>query len=285
MPLINAFFQNSIFILLIICLLTLIFVFRYKKPESSNRRSETADAELHRLKEKLRHLQAENNELKKELQNLSDVIDTRDENSRKWAQRRAAEEEVRNNLSQYYYIRKSLMNKPESRMFFYINESIKKLSGNQAQDLFLFPQVNIYAFIDNISKNEEKLLLKVLGGKNVDFILCQRCYDEYYLYKPILMIEIDGAGHFYPIYNSYQKTRENDQLKNTLANELKLPLIRYRLRLPKGNIEKADKAGIHTALCKFFSDRDTKQTEYIYYYDQNGALSKNQYYNPPVDQT
>lgn len=330
MPLLNTFFQYSIFVLLFICLLTIIFAFRNKKSKTQYNRSEGTDKEFHQLEEKLlnlqdentsleeklRHLQTENTLLKKELQRLNSleqenqhlnkVIAERNEKSRKWKQKKedeeaaaeAAEKEVWNNLSQNYKTKLTLMNRPESRMFFYITESIKKISNSKDQDFYiLFPQVNLYAFIDqnpnlSISEDKSELLLKVLGGKNVDFILCYCHSDHYpsdtfnfYFYTPILMVEIDGPGHFYPIHSSYQKTRKNDQLKNTLANELKLPLLRYRLRLPKGNIEATDKAGIHTALRRFFSDYNTKQTESIYYYDQNGALSKNQYYNPPIDQT
>ena len=177
------------------------------------------------------------------------------------------------------------MNKPESRMFFYINESIKNLLINKEQDYYiLFPQVSLHAFIKHntsVSKNEAERLQKVLGGKNVDFILCHCYCDHYfYFYEPILMIEIDGPAHFYPIYeDNFPKTKENDHLKNNFANDLELSLLRYRLL--DGKISSADKAGIDTALKEFFSDYNESRPQCIYYYDKSGCLSEHQYYNPP----
>lgn len=309
MALLNDFFQYSIFVLVGICLLTLIFLGKNKNHKSSYMKqanAQNSDALLQQLKNELQSALAEKVSLEKEnqrlLHELEEIKHTNNKKFNNWRQNKnneaIIEAEIRKCPSKYYKTKLTLMNRPESRMFFYITESIKKISNSKDQDFYiLFPQVNLYAFIDqnpnlSISEDKSELLLKVLGGKNVDFILCYCHSDHYpsdtfnfYFYTPILMVEIDGPGHFYPIHSSYQKTRKNDQLKNTLANELKLPLLRYRLRLPKGNIEATDKAGIHTALRRFFSDYNAKQTESIYYYDQNGALSKNQYYNPPIDQT
>lgn len=296
MPLLNDFLQYSIIILMGICLLTLIFINR-KKNLRSKRQSDTQieelRASLQRLENELHNAQIANKLLARTNQQLSHKLAENDsENKEKlnnWRQKKdieeAVENEIRNHPSEYYYINNTMMNKPESRMFFYINESIKNLLGGKEQDYYiLFPQVSLHAFIKqnaSVSKNEAEQLKKILGGKNVDFILCHRYYDHYfYFYEPILMIEIDGPAHFYPIYeDSFAKTQENDQLKNNLANDLDLSLLRYRLL--DGNISKADKTGINTALQKFFSDYNENQTEYIYYYDKSGCLSEHQYYNPP----
>lgn len=296
MPLLNDFLQYSIIILIGICLLTLIFFYRknhksYK--EQSNAQNQALYASLQRLKNELRIALAEKDSLETENQRLihelEEIKHANNEKYNNWRQKKdiedAVENEIRNHPSEYYYINNTLMNKSESRMFFYINESIKNLLSDKEQDYYiLFPQVSLHAFIKqnaSISKSEAEQLTKILGGKNVDFILCHRYYDHYfYFYEPILMIEIDGPAHFYPIYeNSFTKTQENDQLKDNLANDLDLSLLRYRLL--DRNISKADKTGINTALQKFFSDYNAKQTKSIYYYDQNGSLSKNQYYNPP----
>lgn len=315
MPLLNTFFQYSIFVLLFICLLTIIFAFRNKKSKTQYNRSEGTDKEFHQLEEKLlnlqdentsleeklRHLQTENTLLKKELQRLNSleqenqhlnkVIAERNEKSRKWKQKKedeetateAAEREVRNNLSRYYYRDDTLMNKSESLLFFYITQSLDEILNRKNHAYYyLFPQASIFSFIKStkdIPKN-----VNAIGGKNVDFVLCHRQYSdnaEFFKYDPILMIEIDGPHHFEKTYEKqdFQQTQKSDSLKNNVAYEMNIPLLRYRLN--DGEASKADKAGIHTALCKFFSDHNAKQTEHIYYYDQKGALSKNQYYNPP----
>lgn len=316
MPLLNTFFQNSIFVLLFICLLTIIFAFRNKKSKTRYNQSEATDKEFHQLEEKLRHLQDENtsleeklrhlqtdntslkkelqrlNSLEQENQRLNKVIAEKNENSRKWAQKKkdekeaaaAAEREVRNNLSRYYYRDDTLMNKSESFLFFYITQSLDEIFLNRkGRDYYyLFPQASIFSFIKQ-TKNFPKHVIGV-GGKNIDFVLCHCQYSDkatFFKYEPILMIEIDGPHHFEKTYETqdFQQTQESDRLKNNVAYKMNIPLLRYRLN--DGEASKADKAGIHTALCKFFSDHNAKQTEYIYYYDQNGALSKNQYYNPP----
>lgn len=305
MLLLNVFFHYSIFILIGICLLTLFFNSN-KNPrtyqEQSNTQEQALRASLERLEKELLNTLAEKDTLAQENQRLVHELEANkhaaNEKYEIWRQNKSkeavVEEEIKKCPSKYYKVKLTLMNKPESRMFYYINESIKQLSNIKDEGYYiLFPQVNLFSFFGtkanaSISKKELELLPKVLGGKNIDFVLCYCHYDHYpsddfnfYCYTPILMIEIDGPGHFHPIdtnYQNYKRTCENDQLKNTLADELKLPLLRYRLL--DGKIRKADKSGINAALRKFFSDYNADQTESIYYYEQKGVLSKNQYYNP-----
>lgn len=278
---------------------------RHQKSEPRDRKSDAQDKELRnkllQLEYELLNTRSAYDKLKKENQRLNDVIAEKKyaqkEKSDRWRQHNmaeeaaeeTAEEKIRNHLSRYYHINDTLMNKSESRMFFYINESINNLLNEKDRDFYiLFPQVSLHAFInriESVSKTEEDLLSKILGGKNVDFVLCHRNYNHYpsrsdmfYFYTPILMIEIDGPAHFKETYSKerLQKTQENDRLKNHLAINLNLPLLRYRLS--DGKISSADKTGINTALRKFFSDHSVGQTDPIYYCDRSGFLRNDQYY-------
>lgn len=257
----DYFSQNSLLWLVIICLLTAILILYKKdsKTKSQNGMSETP---------------------------------AQNEKSLNWKKRKNIEEalnkKIRCNPSDYYNKKKNLMTDVETDMFFFINNAINDIKKEMSQYFFLFPQVNLYAFINQRenkknTKETKNRLLHILGGKHVDFILCHKHKDingKKFIYEPILMIEIDDSSHFSSYRygkESYNRTKENDSLKNKLATELKLHLLRYRLT--DGKISETDKYSIHTAFEKFFSEYKNKETEFLYYYDKNGFMSESAYYN------
>lgn len=189
------------------------------------------------------------------------------------------ESEVANNISKYCHTKTSFITKTESEMLYAMNEILDHILSNKQRKYYhLFPQVNFYAFIeqnDSITEDEKNICQRLIGGKHADFILCHRNYFEY---TPILIIELDDLSHFTMKYGKEQfsKTQKNDQLKNNLATDLNLPLLRYRLSY--GEIAKADKDILTDALSKFFFDLYNNQQKSIYFYSKNGNLSKEEYY-------
>lgn len=159
----------------------------------------------------------------------------------------------------YYYLKNSCMNKNESRMFYYINCALDEFFPDLTirNNYIVFPQVSMFSFLginDNLNKFSTKVALQILS-KNFDFIICNRYYAKnYYFYKPILLIELDGSSHYSPAkygIEAFERQKNSDQYKNRLANAFNIPQIRYCMN-DNDLITKDDRDKIKTILQKYF---------------------------------
>lgn len=171
---------------------------------------------------------------------------------------------IENHPSDYYYLKNSCMNPNESRVFYYLNCILDEFfKGKRREDFFVFPQVSLYTFININSNIEQNHVAKYIAlqklAKNVDFIICQRYKDDsYYLYRPILLIEIDGESHRSTTpfgEKSLSKQQKTDAFKNSISSALGLPLFRYR----------HDTSIMH-------DDRDKIKDELYHYFQQMNIL-------------
>lgn len=153
------------------------------------------------------------------------------------------EEELQTNIllhpEHYYRLKRSCMNKNESRMFFYINCALDELfPDKKMRDKYIvFPQVSLHAFFQILPDiNKDFFLYNLVRrnwvAKNIDYIICNIFYeDNYYYYKPAIMIELDGSSHFSASFGQkeLERQKESDAFKDSLAEAFHLPLIRYRI--------------------------------------------------------
>lgn len=161
----------------------------------------------------------------------------------------------------FYYMKHSCMNQNESRMFYYINCALDDLiPSDQRSNYFVFPQVSLHAFI-GIHTGVQKIYLKNklatrnMVAKNVDYIICQRVKDgsNYYDYKPIVIIELDGSSHYSSSYGTEVLARQqaSDKFKDMLFDSLSLPLVRYHMDITD-HVIREDRYRIKQHLQKYF---------------------------------
>ncbi len=183
-----------------------------------------------------------------------------------WQEEKYASD-IRNHPHNYYDFKRCFMNENESWAYHYISKALCEIYGtfqtppgkqnfkdnnnpyaifeNRAQ-LFVFPQPNLYAFVQHkrsIEKERRSVVHHVMGGKSVDFLICKREMDRrnghfIYSFRPVLAVELDGITHDknYATSRQYQ----NDQFKDRLFSKedsdgpIKnwIPLMRYQFRKP-----------------------------------------------------
>ena len=276
--------SNPVYLYSLIITMLVLIMYLHKKKKSLTCRSR-------QLEEKNSKLLEENNKLYSQIQALTNkldaaqkVLEKNDFRKNKYFQEKQntkeAQEEMLNNLSEYFHIKETIISQSEAEMFYFLTTALDKvLSPKERRYYYLFPQVSLYAFTaqeDSLTDEQKKLCLSILGGKHSDFIICHR---DYYKYVPVLIVELDDISHFSDKYgkDSFSKTQINDRFKNNLSISLELPLLRYRLS--NGRLSDADKNAINDALCKIFYDYHNGISGQIYYYSASGVLTKEQYYN------
>lgn len=190
-----------------------------------------------------------------------------DRRKRFQGERREIEDQAFNKPEEFFFRKEAVMNSNESLAYFYICKAIHELfpcrtsektpcregswwSLENAKDLYVFPQVSLHAFF-NIKESYNRAndptkrpLLSLLGGKNVDFLVCQniRGSDSHHTYKPVLAIELDGDSHREG--KGTAKQLINDDFKNRLFNvpQYGIKLLRYQMdsdnHLHKSDYEK-----------------------------------------------
>ena len=176
------------------------------------------------------------------------------------------------NPTQYYSLKisegkESCMNENESRIFYYINCALDEFfPDKKSRDNYIcFPQVSLHALF-RINKGNKassyNIARRNLIAKNIDFIICNKYYkDGYYYYKPIILIEIDGPSHYFPIYGekALNEQRESDSFKNRLAQSFQIPMIRYSIcrkrqdGKPIAKVTIEDRLGIKQMLAKYLA--------------------------------
>ncbi|MCM1386451.1 MAG: DUF2726 domain-containing protein [Bacillus sp. (in: Bacteria)] len=166
--------------------------------------------------------------------------------------------DIENNPANYYCLKNSCMNPNESRVFYYLNCILDEFfKEKRREDFIVFPQVGLYAFISIGSEVEKNYMAKDIAlqrlAKNVDFIICQRYKkDSYYLYRPILLVEIDGKSHRSTTpfgEKSLLKQQKTDALKDNISSALGLPLFRYK---HDSSIMRDDRYKIKDELYRYF---------------------------------
>lgn len=240
------------------------------------------------LREANAKLLDENNQLSSKIKVLTDELDDankaleqneirKNKYSQEKQEAKKSEEEIRHNLSEYFYVKESVMTLPETDMFWTVTKALRKILDEKTSKLYqVFPQVSLYAFIaqnSSIAESKKSLCLSILGGKHTDFIICRRNRNNF---EPVIMIELDDISHFQKKYDSFEITQTNDQLKNDLIIALKKPsLLRYKF---SNKLSDEDKNIITDALCKIFHDYYNDISGQVYYYAKSGALTEEQYY-------
>lgn len=218
------------------------------------------------LKRKINRLKKEKHELKLQNEGLEhNLIQTKQErdylSQRKqeardyWEEKTAIKTDFIDNPEEYCYLKNSCMSKNESRFFYFINCALNELFNQPYRDDFIvFPQVSIHAFIG--FKNDDSSLKSDVSkqnllAKNIDYLICQRYKkDNYYLYRPYIVIELDGKSHYQNVYgqHKFNKQQVSDTIKNNLFSELGVPLIRYRMATD--TVIHADRSAIKEELRK-----------------------------------
>lgn len=231
---ITSLFENTPFVLRIIFFLLLLYAFRQKR----------------KVKKLKTQVQSSSQKTVETEQQKTDYKD-KDE---------IIQNDILEHPRQYYYLKHSCMNKNESRMFYYINCALDDFFPNSSErnNYIVFPQVSMHAFI-GIEKNLNKDALNKartnLLAKNVDFTICTRYYeDKYYLYKPTLIIELDGSSHYSPAkfgVDALKRQQESDTFKNNLVSAYDIPMIRYPMS-EADHITKEDRDKIKAMIQKYF---------------------------------
>ena len=115
------------------------------------------------------------------------------------------------NIFKNYYI-KSIFTKTE--LDFY-----KKLKNHlKNSDLEIFSKIRLADFIwinNNLNFSKKQWLLNKINKKHIDFIITD------YNWKIKYLIELDDK------YHNFKKSKENDNFKNELFNEMWIKLIRF----------------------------------------------------------
>ena len=220
-------------------------------------------------------LKRKNNRLKNSLSEknytieaLKQTLQGQEQNKATYMTKREVENELQRQLQfnieespeKYYELKNSCMNKNESRIFYYLNCALDEFFPNphERENYLVFPQMSLHAFIrilPYIKKEDtlDKIASRNMVAKNVDFVICQRYKEnEYYLYQPLIMIEIDGSSHFVPKYGEkvFQRQQNSDAFKDAISHSLNIPLIRYKME--HDHITRTDRNKIKQELCVYF---------------------------------
>ncbi|MGN0140651.1 MAG: hypothetical protein ACI4AD_00370 [Roseburia sp.] len=198
------------------------------------------------------------------------------------------EYDILSNPQDYYYTRNACMTPKEARIYYYINAALGELfSPKEKESYFVFPQMCLYALynvsncpidsdncpLPNDCKTMDDLPRRTLVSKSSDFVLCQLFFDDsskQYNYRPILLIELDGASHTAKSpygEKNYKQQIKRDAFKDALSNNLEIPLLRYYLIDDTPHHD--DGAGIYKALYDFFNTYH-KAKHTTYYYNRYG---------------
>lgn len=201
-------------------------------------------------------------ELEKNYQKLQDILDKKDHSYKLYLECKQEEQKIEkallDNPSDFYWLKPTCMTPMEAGMFFYIYKALENIipNENKRKNYFVFPQVALHSFV-NIHKTIENdnptvynIARRNFVAKSIDFIICYHYsekrphmnYSDHY-YKPLLLIEIDGNSHFLPkAYgkeNLFQQ-QKRDHFKNSLTEDLNIPLLRYVPEKVK-NLDEKDK--------------------------------------------
>lgn len=196
------------------------------------------------------HLELENDFLRQQLIYYIDKKSSEKEKKQEEKEKKNAREKLFITETQnLYQLRKSILNKSESRNYYWINKEL--FNSDYADEyketygkLYVFPQVALHSIVDLANSNVKHDLYTnnyfkyKYVQKSIDFLVCSLIIKEHpdsdgnvtykdYLYNPILAIEIDGVFHSSEI----QSMRDN--VKDTILAAINLPLIRYSLESPE----------------------------------------------------
>lgn len=215
-----------------------------------------------------REIELKNTALKRaaHIEKEAELVADRKENTKQ------AEETILNSIlahpEHYYYVKRSCMNKNESRMYYYINCALDELyPDNRLRNKYIvFPQVSLHAFFQIKSDiNKDYFLYNLVRrnwvAKNVDYIICNISYeDNYYYYKPLIMIELDGSSHYSSIFGpkELERQKDSDAFKDSLSAAFHIPLIRYRID-NTDRVVKDDRNKIKERIYAELADKETNQ--------------------------
>lgn len=212
--------------------------------------SEQQSSKEQELLNRIDHLELENDFLRQQLIYYIDKKSSEKEKKQEEKEKKNAREKLFITETQnLYQLRKSILNKSESRNYYWINKEL--FNSDYADEyketygkLYVFPQVALHSIVDLANSNVKHDLYTnnyfkyKYVQKSIDFLVCSLIIKEHpdsdgnvtykdYLYNPILAIEIDGVFHSSEI----QSMRDN--VKDTILAAINLPLIRYSLESPE----------------------------------------------------
>lgn len=218
-----------------------------------------------RFKRKNAHLKNDLVQKDYTIKELTQKLQEQEQNKSSYKEYKETENEIQINIEEYpenyYKLKSSCMNKNESRIFYYLNCALDEFlpTKYERENYFVFPQVSIHAFIHALPYIKAEAMLDNIASrniveKNVDFVICQRYKeDEYYLFKPFLLIEVDGSSHYMSKYGekAFERQQNSDAFKDKLFASLNIPLIRYKME--QDRITRADRDKIKQELSYYFN--------------------------------
>lgn len=135
------------------------------------------------------------------------------------------QQKILRNPSQYYYVKDTIFGSDKELEFFgYLNGYLGKPTDPKKRYVVL-PQVSLHAYIQPKSLlgfKEKSAALRLIGGKNTDFLICKTDPDGGF--RPAVAVEINGETH-----DTNKKTIENDEIKSILFKSLGIPLVSHTL--------------------------------------------------------
>lgn len=153
-------------------------------------------------------------------------------------------EMILDDVNKYYKVRNSIFSPSEQTVYYYIKNYLKDY-----KDFIVFPKVRLADFIDtnedvleNLKQNGEykfkDSIISSITSKHVDYLICKIIYNQNNLietiYKPILVIELDGKSHFKA--ENYRQIK-NDNFKNEVLPKLGFKFKRFKSGVKRKEIE------------------------------------------------
>lgn len=131
-----------------------------------------------------------------------------------------------NNSEKYYYVKKSVFQSSEQKIYYFINKKLKEYNN-----YVVFPKVRL-ADIIGVDKKQQEIKEKKdiaiynITSKHIDYVICKKYFQngdiEKAIYKPYLLIELDGYSH------NNQLQIKNDNFKNQVLSNLNIKFVRIK---------------------------------------------------------
>lgn len=129
--------------------------------------------------------------------------------------------------SKYYDVKNTVFgSKEEMRFFQYLYDYLNR-SSSSSRKYVLLPQVSLHAYIQPkayLNYDQKNAALRLIGGKNTDFLICKIDISSDEIFKPVVAVEINGEMH-----DKNRKTVENDEIKKAIFDGLEIPFVSHIL--------------------------------------------------------
>lgn len=138
---------------------------------------------------------------------------------------------ILNNITDFYSLKKSVMNNEEQLLYYLCESTIEKNSNYQYLKIFTqvrvadFIRIKDYQYIRNDLRKNQYTAKKQVLPLSVDFLICRRIKlpNGKYSYVPAAVLEYDGAGH-----DTSTEGKARDAFKDKLFKQLDLEFWRIK---------------------------------------------------------